>query len=68
MVSGPQGLEYELRLDAIDHGLDAALPTYPEDPSQIGEFGQGEPSSAEALRVVVRIMGRPVRLRSATIA
>jgi hypothetical protein len=37
-----QRLEYELTPDAIDLGLDAALPPTIELESQIGEFGRGE--------------------------
>jgi DNA invertase Pin-like site-specific DNA recombinase len=41
-VLGFQRLEYELTQDAIDLGLDAALPHVLELESQIGEFGRGE--------------------------
>jgi DNA invertase Pin-like site-specific DNA recombinase len=41
-VLGFQRLEYELTADAIDLGLDAALPPVFELESQIGEFGRGE--------------------------
>ena len=41
-VLGFQRLEYELTPDAIDLGLDAALPPVLELASQIGEFGRGE--------------------------
>ena len=41
-VLGFQRLEYELTPDAIDLGLDAALPPILELRSQIGEFGRGE--------------------------
>ena len=41
-VLGFQRLEYELTPDAIDLGLDAALPPVLELRSQIGEFGRGE--------------------------
>jgi DNA invertase Pin-like site-specific DNA recombinase len=41
-VLGFQRLEYELTADAIDLGLDAALPPLLELESQIGEFGRGE--------------------------
>ena len=41
-VLGFQRLEYELTPDAIDLGLDAALPPILELASQIGEFGRGE--------------------------
>jgi hypothetical protein len=41
-VLGFQRLEYELTTDAIDLGLDAALPPIIELERQIGEFGRGE--------------------------
>ena len=41
-VLGFQRLEYELTTDAIDLGLDAALPPVIELERQIGEFGRGE--------------------------
>jgi hypothetical protein len=41
-VLGCQQLEYELTADAIDLGLDAALPPTIELGAQIGEFGRGE--------------------------
>ena len=41
-VLGFQRLEYELTPDAIDLGLDAALPAVIELESKIGEFGRGE--------------------------
>jgi hypothetical protein len=41
-VLGFQRLEYELTPDAIDLGLDAALPAVIELESEIGEFGRGE--------------------------
>jgi len=41
-VLGFERLEYELTTDAIDLGLDAALPPILELESQIGEFGRGE--------------------------
>jgi hypothetical protein len=41
-VLGFQRLEYELTADAIDLGLDAALPPVIELESKIGEFGRGE--------------------------
>jgi hypothetical protein len=44
-VLGFQRLEYELTPDAIDLGLDAALPPILELRSQIGEFGRGERDS-----------------------
>ena len=40
-VLGFQRLEYELTADAIDPGLDAALPAVLELESQIGEFWSG---------------------------
>jgi Resolvase, N terminal domain len=41
-VLGFQRLEYELTEDAIELGLDAALPSVMELGHQIGEFGRGE--------------------------
>jgi len=41
-VLGFQRLEYALTTDAIDLGLDAALPPIIELERQIGEFGRGE--------------------------
>ena len=41
-VLGFERLEYELTPDAIDLGLDAAVPPILELESQIGEFGRGE--------------------------
>ncbi len=41
-VLGFERLEYELTPDAIDLGLDAALPAVLELGRQIGEFGRGE--------------------------
>ena len=40
-VLGFERLEYELSADAIELGLDAALPAVFELRSQIGEFGRG---------------------------
>jgi hypothetical protein len=45
-VLGIQRLEYELTPDAIDLGLDAALPPVMRLEYQIGEFGRGERDSA----------------------
>jgi hypothetical protein len=44
-VLGFQRLEYELTRDAIDLGLDAALPPILELESKIAEFGRGERDS-----------------------
>jgi hypothetical protein len=41
-VLGFERLEYELTSDAIELGLDAALPAVYELQSKIGEFGRGE--------------------------
>jgi hypothetical protein len=46
-VLGFRRLEYELTPDAIDLGLDAALPPVIELGSKIGEFGRGERTSAD---------------------
>ena len=45
-VLGFERLEYELTPDAIDLGLDAALPPILGLASQIGEFGRGERNCA----------------------
>jgi len=50
-----QRLEYELTPDAIDLGLDAALPPVIELQSQIGEFGRGERTQAITSHVSVSI-------------
>ena len=47
-VLGFQRLEYELTPDAIDLGLDAALPAVIELESKIGEFGRGERSQTSS--------------------
>jgi hypothetical protein len=41
-VLGFQRLEYELTTDAMDLGLDAALPPVIPLEGEIGEFGRGE--------------------------
>ncbi|MFI5041490.1 MAG: hypothetical protein ACHQNA_06525, partial [Acidimicrobiales bacterium] len=51
-VLGFQRLEYELTPDAIDLGLDAALPGVLELPSKIGEFGRGERARASGTRQI----------------
>ena len=43
--NGFERLEYELTADAIDLGLDAALPALMELGRQIPEFGRGERGS-----------------------
>ena len=45
-VLGFERLEYELTPDAIDLGLNAALPAVLELESKIGEFGRGERNCA----------------------
>jgi hypothetical protein len=45
-VLGFQSLEYDLTPDAIDLGLDVALPALMQLDYQIGEFGRGERSCA----------------------
>ena len=54
-VLGFQRLEYDLTPDAIDLGLDAALPRVLELEGQIGEFGRGERSSGHTIQLSVRI-------------
>lgn len=52
-VLGFQRLEYELTPDAIDLGLDAALPAVIELERKIGEFARGERDSpSETQRTV----------------
>jgi hypothetical protein len=51
-VLGFERLEYELTSDAIDLGLDAALPPILQLTSQIGEFGRGERARASANRQI----------------
>src|SRR5664280_1528684 len=46
-VLGFQRLEYELTADAVDLGLDAALPAVLALESKIGEFGRGERARAD---------------------
>ncbi|MGH2406449.1 MAG: hypothetical protein ACRDF7_00025 [Candidatus Limnocylindrales bacterium] len=60
-VLGFQRLEYELTADAIELGLDAALPAVFELGDQIGEFGGGERAKAEPLLIIVRIIGPAAR-------
>jgi hypothetical protein len=55
-VLGYQRLEYELTPDAIDLGLDAALPPVIELGSQIGEFGRGERASASLTQQSLRFL------------
>jgi DNA invertase Pin-like site-specific DNA recombinase len=56
-VLGFRRLEYELTEDAIELGLDAALPHVIELGSKVGGFGRGERSRADGLRVFVQIVG-----------
>src|SRR3990172_6141482 len=67
-VLGFQSLEYDLMPDAIDLGLDVALPAYMQLDYQIGEFGRGERISADTFQLIVRIdRGNvPTGLRRAT--
>ena len=55
-VLGFERLEYELTPDAIDLGLDAALPPVIELERQIGEFGRGERASASLTQQSVRFV------------
>jgi hypothetical protein len=55
-VLGFQRLEYELTPDAIDLGLDAALPPRMELDYQIGEFGRGERASASLTQQSLRFL------------
>jgi hypothetical protein len=60
-VLGFQRLGYELSLDAIDLGLDAALPPVIELKRQIGEFGRGERARAYGNEVIgtIRVARHP---------
>jgi len=62
-VLGFQRLEYELTPDAIDLGLNAALPAVLELESKIGEFGRGERNST-----VMSDAGAVVRFVRQTVA
>jgi hypothetical protein len=64
-VLGFEQMVYELTPDAIALGLDAALPPTFELRCTIGEFGRGERSRAEPLRMNVRIVARSVSWRLA---
>jgi DNA invertase Pin-like site-specific DNA recombinase len=55
-VLGFQRLEYDLTPDAIDLGLDAALPRVLELERQIGEFGRGERASASLTQQSLRFV------------
>ena len=57
-VLGFERMEYELTDDAVRLGMNAALPAVLELRGSINEFGRGERSSAEAIRVTVRITTR----------
>jgi hypothetical protein len=46
-VLGYQKMEYELTPEAIEFGLDAAIPAIVEVGAQIGEFGRGERNSTD---------------------
>jgi len=68
-VLGFERLEYELTPDAIDLGLDAALPPVLDLRSQIGEFGRGErdsPSVTHQSPGLLLVNGTPARAREAT--
>jgi hypothetical protein len=47
-------MSYELTPDAIELGLNAALPPVYELRASIGEFGRGERSQPDTIRVKVR--------------
>jgi hypothetical protein len=51
-----RSLESELAADAIDLGLDAALPPILELESQIGEFGRGERDSPSLTQQTVSFL------------
>ena len=56
-VTGFERLEYELTSDAIELGLDAALPAVFELSCTIAEFGRGERYRADTIQLSVRIVG-----------
>jgi DNA invertase Pin-like site-specific DNA recombinase len=60
-VLGFERMEYELTSDAIELGLDAALPAVFELQSKIGEFGRGERDSPATndLPIVMRLAEPP---------
>jgi len=51
-VLGFQRLEYELTEDAVELGLDAALPRVLELKAKVGEFGRGERSQNDDFDVI----------------
>ena len=51
-VLGFERLEYELTPDAVELGLDAAMPAVFEVGSKIGEFGRGERARASGTRQI----------------
>jgi hypothetical protein len=55
-VLGYQKMEYELTPEAIELGLDAALPAIVEVGAQIGEFGRGERASASLTQQRLRFL------------
>ena len=58
-------MEYELTKDAIELGLDAALPAVFELWAQIGEFGRGERASASLTQQSMRfVMINPTPIES----
>lgn len=64
-VLGFEQMIYELTPDAIELGLAAALPAVFELSCSIAEFGRGERSGAEPLRMIVRIVVRDIGRRLA---
>jgi hypothetical protein len=56
-VIGFEQMIYELTPDAIELGLNAALPPVYELRASIAEFGRGERSRADTIRVKIRSLG-----------
>ncbi|MEA2026795.1 MAG: hypothetical protein U9O18_08885 [Chloroflexota bacterium] len=55
-VEGYRRMTYELTSDAVELGLDTALPAVLETGGQIGEFGRGERSRAYTFQISVTIV------------
>jgi len=67
-VLGFRRLEYELTEDAVELGLDAALPAVLELKPKVGGFGRGERSRPDGLRMIVRVIGPDDRGRASIVA
>ena len=60
-VIGFEQMSYLLTREAIELGLNAALPPVYELKASIAEFGRGERSQADTIRVKVRSQAAPLR-------